>query len=113
MCAVKAIQHDIARHEQLAADEALGDDDLAYHGQKVLDLSAVLSEICRAYELAQAGIPKALHCPAARFFVAESITMTVCYGIRKTWRFIDFGHVLGYCLPDKVRRKSERCLSDG
>lgn len=53
MCAVKAIQHDIARHEKLASDESLSDDDLDYHGQKVLDLTAVLSEVCRAYELAQ------------------------------------------------------------
>lgn len=55
MCAVKAIQHDITRHERLASDESLDDDDLEYHGQKVLDLTAVLSEVCRAYELAQAN----------------------------------------------------------
>lgn len=58
MMAVKAMQRDIARHEVLAADETLGEEELEYYGQMVMDQMPAFGELRVAYEKAQADNPE-------------------------------------------------------
>jgi len=51
----------MAWHEQLAGSEDGSDEDIAYHGQYVLDLSRALSELGGLYQEARqgnAGLPE-------------------------------------------------------
>jgi NhaP-type Na+/H+ and K+/H+ antiporter len=57
MLCIKAVQRDIAWHEQLAGSEDASDEDVEYHGQYVLDLSRALSELGSLYQDARAGNP--------------------------------------------------------
>lgn len=52
---IKAVQRDIAWHEQLAGSEDSSDEDIEYHGQYVLDLSRALSELGSLYQDACEG----------------------------------------------------------
>lgn len=54
---IKAVQRDIAWHEQLAGSEDSSDEDIEYHGQYVLDLSRALSELGSLYQDALEGHP--------------------------------------------------------
>ncbi len=60
MMAIKSVQRDIKRHEELAQDTNLSDDDLDYYGQYVLDLTKVYGELGMAYQEAQKQYPE---CP--------------------------------------------------
>lgn len=58
MLCIKAVQRDIAWHEQLAGSEDSSDEDIEYHGQYVLDLSRALSELGGLYQDARDGRPE-------------------------------------------------------
>lgn len=61
MLAIKAVQRDIQRHEELAQGVGLSDEDYDYYGQYVLDLTQALSELGDLYRIAREGHPE---CPS-------------------------------------------------
>jgi hypothetical protein len=61
MLAIKAVQRDIAWHEQIAGDDTADDESVEYHGQYVLDLSRALSELGTLYQEARQRHPD---CPS-------------------------------------------------
>lgn len=61
MLAIKAIDHDIKRYEEIANNEMLNDEDADYYGQYVLDLTQGLSELGGLYQTARESHPE---CPA-------------------------------------------------
>lgn len=61
MLAIKAIQRDITRYEELAQREGLSDEDYDYYGQYVLDLTRALSELGDLYRIARESHPE---CPS-------------------------------------------------
>lgn len=60
MLAIKAVQRDIDRHQELAEDEALGEEEADYHSQYILDLTQALSELGGLYQTARENHPE---CP--------------------------------------------------
>ncbi|MDD4882322.1 MAG: hypothetical protein PHR30_17020 [Gallionellaceae bacterium] len=60
MLAIKAIDRDIKRHEELAQDPTLSDEDADYYGQYALDLMQALSELGGQYQIAREDHPE---CP--------------------------------------------------
>ena len=60
MLAIKAIERDIKRHEEIAQSETLNDEDSDYYGQYTLDLTQALSELGSLYQIARENHPE---CP--------------------------------------------------
>lgn len=59
MLAIKAIQRDIARHEEMSNAPDLSDGDADYYGNYVLDLTRALGEVGNAYERSRKTDPDA------------------------------------------------------
>lgn len=58
MLAIKAVQRDIKRHEDLLQDGTLTEEDCDYYGQYVLDLTKALSELGGTYQAARREHPE-------------------------------------------------------
>lgn len=55
MLAIKALQRDIDRHQQMLNAGGLSDEDADYYGQYVQDLTQALGEIGDVYERSRGG----------------------------------------------------------
>ncbi len=58
MLAIKAMQRDIKRYEEMLQDENLSEADSDYYGQYVLDLTQALSELGGTYQMARKDHPE-------------------------------------------------------
>jgi hypothetical protein len=57
MLSIKALQRDIARHEQQSVSEQSNEEDAEYHGQYAMDLARALSELGGLYQDARGRHP--------------------------------------------------------